>query len=115
MLAVAGTHDDRCTGSPMSTIERIGEIQPSAMTEQELEMVRAAERNIMAALDHSREASITLPEGEGSQSAIQVPPQGELTQWLAVAFRQMHASTHVRKTHHDLIAIGPVASRSPRR
>lgn len=59
----------------MSTIERTGEIQPPPMNAQELEMARAAQRCIMAALDHSRAAAITLTDDEGNQPSIQVPPQ----------------------------------------
>ena len=48
----------------MSTLERNGEILPPAMSAQDAEMARAAQRCIMAALDHSRAASIMLTDDE---------------------------------------------------
>ena len=48
---------------------------PPKLTAQEVEMARVAQRCIMAALDHSRAASITLESDDGSQPAIQLPPQ----------------------------------------
>lgn len=59
----------------MSTLERNGEIMPPVMSAQDAEMARAAQRCIMAALDHSRAASIMLTDDEGNQPVIQVPPQ----------------------------------------
>lgn len=59
----------------MSTLERNDEILPPPMSEQDMEMARAAQRCIMAALDHSRAAAITLTNDEGAQPIIQVPPQ----------------------------------------
>lgn len=59
----------------MPTLERSGEILPPPMSPQEMEMARVAQRCIMAALDHSRAASITLTDDEGDQPSIQVPPQ----------------------------------------
>lgn len=59
----------------MSTPERNGEILPPAMSAEDAEMARAAQRCIMAALDHSRAASITLTGDAGNQPVIQVPPQ----------------------------------------
>lgn len=59
----------------MTTIERTGEILPPSLNTQELEMARAAQRCIMAALDHSRAAAITLTDDEGNQPSIQVPAQ----------------------------------------
>ena len=59
----------------MTTLERNGEILPPPMNEQDLEMARAAQRCIMAALDHSRAASIMVTNDEGDQPAVQVPPQ----------------------------------------
>jgi excisionase family DNA binding protein len=44
------------------------------MTERELEMARVAQRCIMAALDHSRAAMITLTTDTGEQPTIEVPP-----------------------------------------
>ncbi len=59
----------------MSTLERNGEILPPAMSAEDAEMARAAQRCIMAALDHSLAASIMLTDDEGNQPIIQVPPQ----------------------------------------
>ncbi|PUE56771.1 excisionase [Limnohabitans sp. Rim8] len=38
-------------------------------------MVRIAERMIMACLDHSRAATITIESDDGSSPSVQVPPQ----------------------------------------
>lgn len=50
-------------------------IQPPTLTEEDAEMARAAQRCLMAALDHSRAAAITLTDEQGNQPVIQVPPQ----------------------------------------
>ena len=39
---------------------------PPPLTEEEKEMVRAAERLIMTSLDHSRAATITIQSNDGS-------------------------------------------------
>jgi len=59
----------------MYALERNGEILSPAMSAQDAEMARAAQRYIMAALDHSRAVSIMLTDDEGNQPVIQVPPQ----------------------------------------
>jgi excisionase family DNA binding protein len=46
-----------------------------ALTDQEVEMARVAQRFIVAALDHSRAASITLTSDTGDAPVVQVPPQ----------------------------------------
>ena len=61
----------------MSIADQAEQQQPlllGKLTAQEAEMARVAQRCIMAALDHSRAASITLESDDGSQPAIQVPP-----------------------------------------
>ena len=63
----------------MTTAEREQQILPPKLTVAEADMARAAQRCIMAALDHSKAASITLESDDPSQSvtqpAIQLPPQ----------------------------------------
>ncbi|WP_396268146.1 excisionase family DNA-binding protein [Ideonella sp.] len=59
----------------MSTTERAQQPLPPPLTAEEAEMARTAQRCIMAALDHSRAATITLQSDDGSQPSIQVPPQ----------------------------------------
>lgn len=55
-----------------------GEVVPRPLSDAEREMARAAQRCIVAALDHSRAASITvIGEGErdGGPVTVGVPPQ----------------------------------------
>ena len=59
----------------MSTAEREQQILPPKLTVAEADMARVAQRCIMAALDHSKAATITLESDDGSQPAIQLPPQ----------------------------------------
>lgn len=59
----------------MATTERDGQLLPPKLSEAEAEMARAAQRCIMAALDHSRAATITLESDDGSQPVVQLPPQ----------------------------------------
>ncbi len=58
----------------MRVAEQVREVVPPPMSEEERAMVRAAQRCIMAALDHSRAASITVTTDEGAQPAVNVPP-----------------------------------------
>lgn len=55
--------------------ETDGQFLPPALTDQEVEMARIAQRCIVAALDHSRAASITLVSDTGNEPVVQVPPQ----------------------------------------
>ena len=48
---------------------------PPPLTEEEKDMVRAAERLIMTSLDHSRAATITIQSNDGSCPSVAVPPQ----------------------------------------
>lgn len=48
---------------------------PPPLNESETEMVKAAERLIMACLDHSRAATITIESEDGSTPSVRVPPQ----------------------------------------
>ena len=59
----------------MTTAEREQQILPPKLTVEEADMARAAQRCIMAALDHSKAATITLESDDGSQPVIQLPPQ----------------------------------------
>ena len=59
----------------MSTsIDRDRLVSPP-LNERETEMVKTAERMIMACLDHSRAATITIESDDGSSPSVQVPPQ----------------------------------------
>lgn len=58
----------------MSTVNRLREVTPPVMTEQELDMARTAQRCIMEALDHSRAAAITLTTDSGEHPSVEVPP-----------------------------------------
>lgn len=48
---------------------------PPPLNDSETEMVKAAERLIMACLDHSRAATITIASDDGSTPSVRVPPQ----------------------------------------
>lgn len=54
--------------------ERIGQVLPPQMTEEETQMVRVAQRCIMEALDHSRAAAIVLTTDEGKHPKVELPP-----------------------------------------
>lgn len=62
----------------MATTERPrGELRPPVLTEEEAAMAKAAQRWIMAALDHSRAPAIALVDEENHQTepAIKLPPK----------------------------------------
>ena len=57
-----------------TTIDR-DRLIPPALNESETEMVKTAERMIMACLDHSRAATIIIESDDGTTPSVQVPPQ----------------------------------------
>ena len=59
----------------MSATVDMERLVPPPLNEVETEMVKSAERIIMAALDHSRAATITIQSDDGSTPSVQVPPQ----------------------------------------
>lgn len=72
---VSGLHK----GEAMTTIDdrTRSEMSPPVLDETEAAMAKAAQRCIMAALDHSRAPAITLVDESGHQTepAIKLPPQ----------------------------------------
>lgn len=58
----------------MRTMDRVREVTPPLLNPGDREMVRLAQRFIMASLDHSRAAVITLTTDKGEHPAVQVPP-----------------------------------------
>jgi excisionase family DNA binding protein len=58
----------------MRTIDRVREVPPPLLTPKDQEMVRVAQRCIMASLDHSRAATITLTTDTGEHPAVELPP-----------------------------------------
>lgn len=58
----------------MHTEEHAREVMPPALSEQEMEMARVAQRCIMEALDHSKAASILLTTDKGEHPSVEVPP-----------------------------------------
>lgn len=58
----------------MRAIDRVREVSPPALNAKDKEMVRVAQRCIMASLDHSRAASITLTTDTGQHPTVEVPP-----------------------------------------
>jgi excisionase family DNA binding protein len=61
-------------GTYMRSVDRIREVTPPPLTNEELEMARVAQRCIMEALDHSRAAAITLTTDTGELPSVEVPP-----------------------------------------
>ncbi|MFZ9958465.1 MAG: excisionase family DNA-binding protein [Burkholderiaceae bacterium] len=59
----------------MSAAVDMERLVPPPLNEVETEMVKSAERIIMAAIDHSRAATITIQSDDGSTPSVQVPPQ----------------------------------------
>jgi len=57
-----------------TTIDR-DRLVPPPLNDTETEMVKTAERMIMACLDQSRAATITIESDDGSSPSVQVPPQ----------------------------------------
>ena len=57
-----------------TTIDR-DRLVPPPLNDNETEMVKTAERVIMACLDHSRAATITIESDDGSRPSVQVPTQ----------------------------------------
>lgn len=58
----------------MRTIDHVREVTPPVLNPKDKEMVRLAQRCIMASLDHSRAAVITLTTDTGEHPAVEVPP-----------------------------------------
>jgi excisionase family DNA binding protein len=58
----------------MRTIDHVREVTPPVLNSKDKEMVRLAQRCIMASLDHSRAAVITLTTDTGEHPAVEVPP-----------------------------------------
>lgn len=58
----------------MRTIDKASEASPPLLNPEDQEMARAAQRCIMAALDHSRAVSITLTTDTGENPKVEVPP-----------------------------------------
>jgi excisionase family DNA binding protein len=61
-------------GHDMRTVDRIREVAPLPLNAKDKEMVRVAQRCIMASLDHSRAAVITLTTDTGEHPTVEVPP-----------------------------------------
>lgn len=58
----------------MRIIDRVREASPPVLNPKDQEMARAAQRCIMAALDHSRAASITVTTDTGECPTVELPP-----------------------------------------
>jgi excisionase family DNA binding protein len=50
-------------------------LAPPELTEEETQMVKAAEKMLMKSLDHSRAATITVEAEDGTAPTVAVPPQ----------------------------------------
>jgi excisionase family DNA binding protein len=58
----------------MGTIDRVREVSTPPLNAKDKEMVRIAQRCIMASLDHSRAAAITLTTDTGEHPTVDLPP-----------------------------------------
>lgn len=58
----------------MTTTDHAREVQSPVLSPAEKDLARAAQRCIMAALDHSRAASIMLTTDAGEQPCVELPP-----------------------------------------
>jgi excisionase family DNA binding protein len=58
----------------MRTIDRVRQVAPPPLNAKDKEMVRVAQRCIMASLDHLRAAAITLTTDTGEHPTVEVPP-----------------------------------------
>lgn len=58
----------------MRSIDRAREVSPPLLNAKDKEMVRVAQRCIMASLDHSGAAVITLTTDTGEHPSVEVPP-----------------------------------------
>jgi len=58
----------------MTALEKVRQVLPPKMSPQEVEMARAAQRCIMAALEHSRAPAITLTISNGVHPTVELPP-----------------------------------------
>lgn len=58
----------------MQAIDQVREVTPPPLNAKDREMVRVAQRCIMASLDHSRAAAITLTTDTGDSPTVEVPP-----------------------------------------
>lgn len=58
----------------MRTMDRVREVTPPPLNDKDKELVRVAQRCIMAALDQSRAATITVSTGTGEPPTVEVPP-----------------------------------------
>ncbi len=58
----------------MRTVHQIREVAPPPLNASDQEMIRVAQRCIMASLDHSRAAVMTLTTDTGEHPTVTVPP-----------------------------------------
>lgn len=58
----------------MRTIDRVQQVSSPPLNAKDMEMIRVAQRCIMASLDHSRAAAITLTTDTGEHPTVSVPP-----------------------------------------
>lgn len=58
----------------MRIVDRVREVSSPLLSQKDQEMARAAQRCIVAALDHSRAASITVTTDTGEHPTVELPP-----------------------------------------
>jgi excisionase family DNA binding protein len=65
---------DNKRGQTMRTVDRIHEVSPLPLNAKDKEMARVAQRCIMASLDHSTAAVMTLTTDTGEYPEVELPP-----------------------------------------
>ncbi|WP_142811078.1 helix-turn-helix domain-containing protein [Tepidiphilus olei] len=59
----------------MRTLDHLHRVSPPLLSDEDKELAKAAQRCIMASLDHARAATITLrTDEEGSSPVVELPP-----------------------------------------
>jgi excisionase family DNA binding protein len=94
----------------MTAIDQARELESPLLSPAEKDLARAAQRCIMAALDHSRAASILLTTDTGEQPRVEVPPAalrvigqllGAMSQGQSIALMPMERElTTVEAAHY---------------
>ena len=79
----------------MRTIDHVREVTPPVLNSKDKEMVRLAQRCIMASLDHSRAAVITLTTDTGEHPTVEVPPPCIEIDWPIAGRHERRASCGV--------------------
>lgn len=95
----------------MTAIDHARELESPLLSPAEKDLARAAQRCIMAALDHSRAASLMLTTDTGEQPCVEVPPAalkvigqllGAMSQGQSIALMPMERELTTVEAAHFL-------------